>query len=84
MEKKFDEFDDYYFGCDIGTDSVGWAVTTMDYKIKRFKSNAMWGVRLYNESNTAEGRRMYRTATRRLDRKVQRIAWLQMLFDREI
>lgn len=84
MEKKFDEFDDYYFGCDIGTDSVGWAVTTKDYKIKRFKSNAMWGVRLYDESNTAEGRRMYRTATRRLDRKVQRIAWLQMLFDREI
>lgn len=77
-------FEDYYLGYDMGTDSVGWAVTTQDYKVKRFKGNAMWGVRLFDESNTAQERRSFRSATRRLSRKVQRIAWLQMLFDREI
>lgn len=45
---------DYYLGLDMGTDSVGWAVTDMDYRIPKFKGNAMWGVRLFDESNTAE------------------------------
>lgn len=44
---------DYYLGLDMGTDSVGWAVTDMDYRIPKFKGNAMWGVRLFDESNTA-------------------------------
>lgn len=47
---------DYYLGLDMGTDSVGWAVTDMDYRIPKFKGNAMWGVRLFDESNTAEER----------------------------
>ena len=28
---------DYYLGLDMGTDSVGWAVTDMDYRIPKFK-----------------------------------------------
>lgn len=37
---------EYYLGLDIGTDSVGWAVCDTNYKIPKFKGNAMWGIRL--------------------------------------
>ena len=75
---------DYYIGADIGTDSVGWAVTDTEYRLKKFKGNAMWGVRLLDESNTAEERRGFRTAVRRSKRKRDRIEWLQSLFTEEI
>ena len=74
----------YYIGIDNGTDSVGWAVTDTDYNLCRFKGNSMWGVRLFDESNTAAERRAFRTARRRTERKKQRIGWLQMLFNKEI
>jgi hypothetical protein len=38
---------DYYAGFDMGTDSVGWAVTDPDYNLCKFKGNAMWGIRLF-------------------------------------
>ena len=75
---------DYYIGADIGTDSVGWAVTDTEYRLKKFKGNAMWGVRLLDESDTAEERRGFRTAVRRGKRKRDRIEWLQSLFAEEI
>ncbi len=75
---------DYFIGLDMGTDSVGWAVTDTDYKIGKFKGNAMWGVRLFDESNTAQERRMFRTSRRRNQRTKERLALLEMLFDNEI
>ena len=60
---------DYYAGFDMGTDSVGWAVTDPDYNLCKFKGNAMWGIRLFDESNTAEERRGFRTSRRRTERK---------------
>lgn len=75
---------EYYIGADIGTDSVGWAVTDTQYRLKKFKGNAMWGVRLLDESDTAEERRGFRTAVRRSKRKRDRIEWLQSLFAEEI
>ena len=45
--------DDYYAGFDIGTDSVGYAVADTDYNLCKFKGNAMWGVDLFEESNSA-------------------------------
>ena len=44
---------DYYIGLDVGTDSVGWAVTDLEYNVPRFRGNAMWGVRLFESANTA-------------------------------
>ena len=41
---------DYYIGLDVGTTSVGWAVTDKQYNISKFKGNAMWGARLFDES----------------------------------
>lgn len=78
MEKE------YYLGLDIGTDSIGWAVTDTNYKILKFNGNAMWGIRLFDESQTAEERRTYRTSRRRIQRRRERLALLEMLFNEEI
>lgn len=31
-----------FLGLDIGSNSVGWAVTDENYRIKKFKGNLMW------------------------------------------
>lgn len=75
---------DYYLGLDMGTSSVGWAVTDKNYEILRAHGKALWGVRLFESAKTAEERRMFRTARRRLDRRNHRIELLQELFAKEI
>ena len=62
----------YYVGLDMGTGSVGWAVTDESYQILRRHGKAMWGVRLFESAKTAEERRMFRTGRRRLDRRGSR------------
>ena len=74
----------YYVGLDIGTGSVGWAVTDESYQILRRHGKAMWGVRLFESAKTAEERRMFRTGRRRLDRRGWRIEILQEIFAEEI
>ena len=74
----------YYIGLDIGSDSVGWAVTDPDYRIMKFNGNAMWGIRLLEESKTADERRAFRGARRRTERNKFRLECLEMLFDKEI
>lgn len=63
----------YYVGLDMGTGSVGWAVTDESYQIFRRHGKAMWGVRLFESAKTAEERRMFRTGRRRLDRRGWRL-----------
>lgn len=75
---------DYYVGLDIGTNSVGWAVTDTKYNILRKKGKSMWGVRLFEEGKTAAERRSARTNRRRLQRRNQRIELLQEIFREEI
>lgn len=74
----------YYLGLDVGTNSVGWAVTDENYNVLRFKGNAMWGVRLFDEAQDAAGRRSSRTARRRLARRNQRLLLLRLLFAEEM
>jgi len=74
----------YYVGLDMGTGSVGWAVTDESYQILRRHGKAMWGVRLFESAKTAEERRMFRTGRRRLDRRGWRIEILQEIFAEEI
>lgn len=81
MKKQFGE---YYLGLDIGTDSLGWAVTDLDYNILKFNGKAMWGIRLFQKGNTAQERRINRTSRRRLARRRERIKLLQELFATEI
>lgn len=74
----------YYLGLDVGTDSVGYAVTDEAYRILDFRGRKMWGIRLFDEANTAEARRIMRTARRRIYRRKWRIELLQELFAEEI
>lgn len=74
----------YYVGLDIGTNSVGWAVSNPDYQILKFRGHRMWGSRLFKEGQTAEARRMSRTARRRLERRRNRLKLLEELFAEEM
>ena len=64
---------EYYLGLDMGSSSVGWAVTNEKYEILRAHGKTLWGVRLFDSAQTAEERRGFRTAKRRLDRRNWRI-----------
>ena len=80
----FQKNQEYYLGLDIGTDSVGYAVTGTDYSLLKYRGEPMWGVMTFEAGNNAAERRGYRTARRRLDRRKQRLALLQDLFAVEI
>lgn len=75
---------EYFIGLDIGTDSIGWAVTAPDYQVVKRNGKALWGVRLFDAAQTAQERRSYRTARRRIERRRQRLQWLQEVFAQEI
>lgn len=81
---KYDGNQEWFLGLDIGTNSVGWAVTDPQYNILKFKGNAMWGIYLFDEAKTAAERRVNRSARRRLARRKQRINFLQEFFAKEI
>lgn len=73
-----------YLGLDIGSTSVGWAVSDEAYGLCRFKGKDMWGVRLFKEAQTAAERRVARMQRRRYNRRNQRLALLQELFQAQI
>ncbi len=75
---------EYYLGLDIGTESIGYAVTDENYQILRFNGKDMWGSRLFDPAKTAEERRVVRTTRRRLGRRHWRLQILQELFAEEI
>lgn len=75
---------DYYLGLDLGTSSVGWAVTDEEYNILRFNKKDMWGSRLFDEAKTAKERRIFRANRRRLERRARRLELLNEIFEEEI
>lgn len=80
MEKQ----KEYYLGLDIGTDSVGYAVTDTSYNLLKFKGEPMWGTHLFEGGHEAAERRMHRTNRRRIDRRQQRVALVGELFAPQI
>ena len=74
----------YYLGLDMGSASLGWAVTDSEYHILKKHGESLWGVRLFDSASTAEERRTFRTSRRRLDRRNWRIQILQEIFAEEI
>lgn len=74
----------YYLGLDLGTDSVGWAVTDPNYKLLRAKGKDLWGIREFEAAKTSAERRSYRTSRRRKQRKTVRIGLLKEYFKDEI
>ena len=74
----------YYVGLDIGTDSVGYAVTDDEYVLKKFHGDAAWGSVIFDSASLKEESRKYRSARRRLDRRQDRVIFLQEIFAKEI
>lgn len=74
----------YYLGLDMGTNSLGWAVTDSAYQLMRAKGKDLWGVRTFEEANTSAERRSYRISRRRRQRQVARMGVLRELFADEI
>lgn len=79
-----DNIKDYYIGLDIGTNSVGWAVTDTNYKVIKVKGEPLWGASLFDEAQTAAERRGFRVARRLAKRRRERIEYLQEQFASEI
>lgn len=77
---KRKNYEGWYLGLDMGTNSVGWAASDASYQILKKNGKALWGVRLFDEGHTAEERRAFRTARRRTQRRSRRIDLLQELF----
>ena len=74
----------YFVGLDIGTNSIGYAVTDENYKMIKYRQHPAWGVHLFESAKLAQERRTFRAARRRLDRRQQRIQLLRELFAKEI
>lgn len=55
MKNEKNENMPYNIGLDIGTTSVGWAVVDDNFNIikKKNKKIPLWGVRLFDEAQTA-------------------------------
>ena len=74
----------YNVGLDIGTGSVGWAVTDENGNLCHFKNRPTWGSRIFKSAETAADTRKKRGLRRRYDRRRQRLDLLQSLFDEEM
>ncbi|RCW16608.1 type II CRISPR RNA-guided endonuclease Cas9 [Streptococcus gallolyticus] len=86
----------YSIGLDIGTNSVGWAVITDDYKVpakkmkvlgntdKKYIKKNLLGALLFDSGETAEATRLKRTARRRYTRRKNRLRYLQDIFAEEM
>lgn len=74
----------YYLGLDMGTTSVGFAVTDEQYNLIRVKGKDFWGIREFDPASTSAECRINRTNRRRHQREVVRIGLLKSFFEEEI
>ena len=75
---------DYYLGLDVGTNSIGYAVTDVNYNPLFFKKKRMLGVSLFSKAALKADRRTFRSNRRRVRRRQQRVELIQELFAHEI
>ncbi|MDR2867276.1 MAG: hypothetical protein LBV55_01250, partial [Acholeplasmatales bacterium] len=69
---------DYIIGLDLGAGSVGWAVTDEDYTLLKKSGKHLWGVRLFDEAESAKGRRKFRRQRRSLNKRNWRLHLLRV------
>lgn len=74
----------YYIGVDVGTDSVGYAVTDPNYNLLVKRGEPIWGSHTFPAAAGKDERRLARTARRRLERRKQRVQLVRELFAQEI
>ncbi|MCL2556536.1 MAG: type II CRISPR RNA-guided endonuclease Cas9 [Firmicutes bacterium] len=84
MNKTIEKSEKIFIGLDIGTESVGYALTNENYQVPQIGGKPLMGVRLFDTAETAENRRMQRAAKVRLQRVKKRIVFLQELLGCEI
>ena len=70
----------YYMGIDLGTNSCGWAVTDEDFHVVEKGGKHLWGIRLFDEAQSAAERRGHRTQRKRIMHAKWRIALLREIF----
>ena len=83
-EKMHNYGEKIYLGLDLGTNSVGWAVTDENYSLRRAKGKDLWGARLFDAAQPSVERRSHRTSRRREQREKARVSMLQSYFEEEI
>ncbi|MGT2753563.1 type II CRISPR RNA-guided endonuclease Cas9 [Streptococcus ovis] len=86
----------YSIGLDIGVSSVGYAVVTEDHKVPSFKFRVfgetekkyikknLIGSTIFESAEPAQDTRLFRTSSRRLERRNNRIKYLREIFKEEI
>ena len=66
----------YYVGLDLGTNSIGWAVSDEEYNLIRLKGKTAWGSRIFSDAQDCKDRRNHRSNRRRMQRRKYRIKLL--------
>ena len=79
-----DKREDYYVGLDMGTGSLGGAVTDTQYHLLKVKGKDFWFVREYESAKSQLDRRTHRIAKRRLQRHKARIGLIRSYFAEDI
>lgn len=72
---------EYNIGLDMGTGSVGWAVTDEQGALLHFKKKPTWGSRLFDSAQPASEARVHRGQRRRYIRRRWRLDLLQKIFE---
>ena len=79
-----DKREDYYVGLDMGTGSLGGAVTDTQYHLLKVKGKDFWFVREYESAKSQLDRRTHRIAKRRLQRHKARIGLIRSYFAEDV
>ena len=79
-----DKREDYYVGLDMGTGSLGGAVTDTQYHLLKVKGKDFLFVREYETAKSQLDRRTHRIAKRRLQRHKARIGLIRSYFAEDI
>lgn len=74
----------YYLGLDLGTNSVGWALTDENYNLLKLKGKTAWGSRIFEDAESKKNRRKFRLNRRRIQRRKYRLELLNELFAEEV
>jgi len=74
----------YNIGLDLGTNSIGWAVTSDDFRVIKKGDKRLWGVALFDEGKSSAEYRTFRSSRRRFERRRVRIDLLQTLMSKSV
>lgn len=74
----------YYIGFNVGTNSVGWAVTDKEYNLLKHGGEPEWGVNAFDPAESLKKRGVLRRSRRTLNRKNARVVFTRCVFEKHI